>query len=50
MVRLETSVQPELEHVSSHVPLNHAHLLKARANKEHVSTDASADQMDVLQN
>ncbi|GKD77367.1 hypothetical protein Tco_1339988, partial [Tanacetum coccineum] len=47
---METPMQPDSKHVSSPVPLNHAHPLEALANKEHVSTDASADQMDVLRN
>ncbi|GJW61817.1 hypothetical protein Tco_0111152 [Tanacetum coccineum] len=41
-VRLETPMQSESEHVSFLVHLNHAHPIKALANKEHVSTDASA--------
>ncbi|GKB99003.1 hypothetical protein Tco_0985140 [Tanacetum coccineum] len=47
-VCLETSVQPESEHVSSPIPLNHAHPLETLANKEHVSTDASASRIDVI--
>ncbi|GJR10315.1 hypothetical protein Tco_0792967 [Tanacetum coccineum] len=47
-VRLETSVQPESEHVSSPIPLNHAHPLETLANKEHVSTYASSSRIDVI--
>nr|GEY63182.1 hypothetical protein [Tanacetum cinerariifolium] len=49
-VHLETLVHPNSEHVSSPIPLNHAHPLEALGNKEHVSTDASVGRMDVLRN
>ncbi|GJT68230.1 hypothetical protein Tco_1019710 [Tanacetum coccineum] len=47
---IKTPVHPNSEHVLSPVPLNHAKPLEALANEEHVSTNTSADRMDVLRN
>ncbi|GJW91921.1 hypothetical protein Tco_0169474 [Tanacetum coccineum] len=42
-VRIVTLVQPDSEHVSSPIPLNHAKPLETLANEEHVSPTTSAE-------
>ncbi|GKD41798.1 hypothetical protein Tco_1262005 [Tanacetum coccineum] len=49
-VRIVTLVQPDSEHVSSPIPLNHAKPLETLANEEHVSPTTSAGRMGALQN
>nr|GEV96609.1 hypothetical protein [Tanacetum cinerariifolium] len=49
-VCLGTLTKPNSEHVSSLIPLNHAHLLETLANQEHVSLTASAGSMGALRN
>ncbi|GJV72729.1 hypothetical protein Tco_1492724 [Tanacetum coccineum] len=48
MVRVRPQVQPNLEHVSSPTPLNHAKPLETLANEEHVSPPLSVGRMDTL--
>ncbi|GJZ85897.1 hypothetical protein Tco_0651236 [Tanacetum coccineum] len=49
-VHIVTLVQPDPEHVSSPIPLNHAKPLETLANEGHVSPTTSAGRMGSLQN